>query len=58
MMKDHAEVLQIISAQLREIESLRDFVTAVAVGSKIAGEILATMDRKLAVCLRELGGTE
>jgi hypothetical protein len=43
---------------LREIESLRDFVTAVAVGSKIAGEILATMDRKLAVCLRELGGTE
>jgi hypothetical protein len=50
--------VQIISQQLREIESLRDFVTAIAVGSKIAGEMLATMDHKLAVCLRELGGTE
>jgi len=58
MMKNHAEVLTIISQQLREIESLRDFVTATAVGSKIASEMLATMDRKLAVCLRELGGTE
>jgi hypothetical protein len=57
-MKDHAEVLEIISAQLREIESLRDFVTAVTVGAKLANEMLATMDRKLAVCLRELGGTE
>src|SRR5262249_9032692 len=58
MMRDPAEVLEIIAAQLREVESLRDFVTAVTVGSKIAGEILATMDHKLAVCLRELGGTE
>jgi hypothetical protein len=58
MIENRAEVLTIISQQLREIESLRDFVTAVTVGSKVAGEILATMDRKLAMCLRELGGTE
>src|SRR5262249_21573654 len=55
MMRDHTKVLQIISEQLREVESLRDFITAVAVGARLGGEMLTEMEEKLLICLRDLG---
>jgi hypothetical protein len=56
-MRRAAYILTLIGIWAASMAAL-DFVTATAVGAKIAGEMLATVDQKLALCLRELGGTE
>jgi hypothetical protein len=58
MTRNNTQVLAIISQQLRQIESLKDYIIAVTVGGRIASEMLAEMDRKLASCVDELGGVE
>jgi hypothetical protein len=44
---DQAKVLDAVSESLRTITSVRDFVTAVEVGAKIAGEMLDEIERDL-----------
>ena len=51
---DHARVLTTLSENLRQINSLRDFVAACEVGSKIAGEMLTAMETRL-YCMDEIG---
>jgi hypothetical protein len=52
---DQAKVLDHITASLREITSLRDFVAAVEVGSKVAGEMLNSVEQKLLDCMDQIG---
>jgi hypothetical protein len=52
---DHAKVLTTLSENLRQINSLRDFVAACEVGSKIAGEMLTTMESHLLDCMDQIG---
>jgi len=51
----HAKVLTTLSDNLRQINSLRDFVAALEVGSKIAGEMLTTMEARLLDALDQIG---
>jgi hypothetical protein len=44
-----------VTASLREITSLRDFVGAVEIGSKVAGEMLTTMESHLLDCMDSIG---
>jgi len=48
-------VLTTLSENLRQINSLRDFVAACEVGSKIAGEMLTAMETRLLDCMDEIG---
>ena len=48
MKMDQAKVLDAVSESLRTITSVRDFVTAVEVGAKIAGECST---RSSVICL-------
>jgi hypothetical protein len=52
---DHTKILEHVTASLREITSLRDFVAAVEVGSKVAGEMLNSMEQKLLDCMDSVG---
>jgi hypothetical protein len=52
---DHAKVLATLSENLRQINSLRDFVAACEVGSKIAAEMLTTMESHLLDCMDQIG---
>jgi hypothetical protein len=52
---DHARVLTTLSENLRQINSLRDFVAACEVGLKIAGEMLTTMEARLLDALDQIG---
>ena len=54
-MTDPTKVLDNISESLRQINSLRDFVAACEVGSKVAGEMLTTMEARLLDALDEIG---
>jgi len=55
MIIDHAKVLATLSENLRQINSLRDFVAACEVGAKIAGEMLTTMEARLLDALDQIG---
>jgi len=50
MMRHH-----LLFHRLRQINSLRDFVAACEVGSKIAGEMLTAMETRLLDCMDEIG---
>jgi len=52
---DHAKVLTTLSENLRQINSLRDFVAACEVGAKIAAEMLTTMESRLLDCMDAIG---
>jgi len=52
---DHAKVLTTLSENLRQINSLRDFVAGVEVGAKIAAEMLTTMESHLLDCMDQIG---
>jgi hypothetical protein len=52
---DHAKVLTTLSENLRQINSLRDFVAACEVGAKIAGEMLTAMESHLLDCMDQIG---
>jgi hypothetical protein len=52
---DHAKILEHVTASLREITSLRDFVAAVEVGAKVAGEMLTAMESHLLDCMDQIG---
>jgi hypothetical protein len=54
-MTDPARVLDKISESLRQINSLRDFVAACEVGSKVAGEMLTAMESHLLECMDQIG---
>ena len=51
----HAKVLTALSENLRQINSLRDFVAACEVGAKIAAEMLTTMESHLLDCMDQIG---
>src|SRR5262249_50123663 len=55
MTNDHARVLATLTENLRKINSLRDFVAACEVGSKIAGEMLTAMESHLLDCMDQIG---
>ena len=48
-------MLTTLSENLRQINSLRDFVAACEVGSKIADEMLTTMEARLLDALDQIG---
>jgi len=52
---DQAKIIEHVTASLREITSLRDFVAAVEVGSKVAGEMLNSVEQKLLDCMDSVG---
>ena len=55
MTNDRSTTLAILSENLRQINSLRDFIAALEVGSKFAGEMLTTMETRLLDCMDEIG---
>jgi hypothetical protein len=53
---DHRhKTLEIISRQLSEVESIRDYLTASAVGARIALELSSKMETHLISIQHELG---
>jgi hypothetical protein len=54
MKNDQAKVLDAVSASLRTITSVRDFIAAVEVGAKVAGEMVDEIERDLLDALTDL----
>jgi hypothetical protein len=48
-------VLERVNRSLREVSRLRDFIAAVEVGSKIAGDMLDGLEKQPLDCLDEIG---
>jgi hypothetical protein len=53
-MDNKRAVLEAITGSLREITSIRDFVAAVEVGGKVAGDMLTDVEAKLLDVMRSI----
>jgi hypothetical protein len=53
-MTDQAKLLADITKSLRTITSVRDFIAAVEVGAKVAGEMVDEIERDLLDALTDL----
>jgi hypothetical protein len=53
-MTEQAKILAAITESLRTITSVRDFIAAVEIGSKVAGEMVDEIERDLLDALTDL----
>jgi hypothetical protein len=57
-MTDREEVLDAVAASLRSVNSIRDFIAACEVGSKVAGDMLNDIETKLLAVLATVSAGE